>query len=429
MSTLPADVVMSRVHIERLSFAPEQPYSAIEAAIHLNRYLLVREMCAGKRVLDAGCGEGYGAFLMAERWGAASVTALDIAESAIDAARKRFPSSRIEYKLGECETLDIQFGEQRFDLIVAFEAIEHLHDAVAFLRAAKRVLAPDGVIVITCPNDHWYYRDTRESNPFHVRKFRFEEFRAFTQEHLGDAIGFMIGTPVGGYVNIAANGESVIPESASMRLLVDAARDTRVARLPADDSTGPEACAYFAGIWGPAGTPLPVCAAMFPVSLDNSGLAVRETQVENLQDEVRSLRQRLFDAEKALQNVQPTHESFVREAAKAERAAAMKFAAIRCEADFVREELHRALARTHDALAAADASRRRVAELEEALAKRDFLIGERETQLRIAVAERDAFERLVGERDAYIRETWLAKAKRIGGKIVRKLSGSSAEPR
>lgn len=423
MSTLPADVVMSRVHIERLSFAPEQPYSAIEAAIHLNRYLLVREICAGKRVLDAGCGEGYGSFLMAERWGAASVTALDISESAIDAARKRFPSGKIEYTLGECETLDIQFAERRFDVIVAFEAIEHVHDAAAFLRAAKRVLAPGGVIVITCPNDHWYYRDSRESNPFHVRKFRFDEFRTFTEEYLGKATGFMIGTPVGGYANIAASGETVVPESASMRLIVDAARDTRVVRLPADDATGPQTCAYFTGVWGPEGMPLPICATLFPVSLDNSGLAVRETQVENLQDEVRSLRQRVYDAEKALQRVQPAHETLVRETAKAERAAAMRFAAIKSEAEFVREELHRAHARTHDAERAAASLREQAATLEsqrDGLARR---IAELEALSRTALNERDTFERMLAERDAYIRETWLAKAKRFGGKVVRKLTG------
>ena len=222
MSTLPADVVMSRVHIERLSFTPEQPYSAIEAAIHLNRYMLVREFCKDRRVLDAGCGEGYGSFLMAERWGAAAVTALDISQSTIDVAKRRFPSGKIEYLVGECESLDQTLDGRQFDVIVALETIEHLRNPAAFLRAAQRVLARGGVIVLSCPNDHWYYRDSHESNPFHIRKFHFDEFRELTEAVLGRAVCYLIGAPLAGYSNVAFDSETVVPDAASMRQLLDA---------------------------------------------------------------------------------------------------------------------------------------------------------------------------------------------------------------
>ena len=78
------------VPIERLTFDGSAPYSALEAAIHLNRYLVVRGLCRGRRVLDIACGEGYGSFLMTDVWGASSVAGVDISHEAIDNARRLF---------------------------------------------------------------------------------------------------------------------------------------------------------------------------------------------------------------------------------------------------------------------------------------------------------------------------------------------------
>ncbi|MFN0138398.1 MAG: methyltransferase domain-containing protein [Phycisphaerae bacterium] len=424
MSSLPADVVMSRVHIERLSFAPEQPYSAIEAAIHLNRYMLVREFCNGKRVLDAGCGEGYGSFLMAERWGAAAVTALDISQSTIDVAGRRFASSRIIYECGECETLDQKLDGQQFDVIVALETIEHLRDPAAFLRAAQRVLAPGGVIVLSCPNDHWYYRDSRESNPFHVRKFHFDEFRELTEGVLGRAVGYLIGAPVAGYSNVAFDSKTVVPDAESMRQLLDAGPVASL-KLPADESVGTSNCAYFVGVWGPEGTPMPLSATVFPVSLDNSGLGVRAAQVQNLQDEVVSLRQRIFDFGKQIDDAKTAREKLIEAAAKAERLAGMRYAAIVAEAEFLREELQLRNASLHEAQHHNQQLREHVAVEEQRASGALQRVAEMEQQIRVMAAERAILEQGIAERDAYIRETMIAKVKRVGGKVVRKVLGKS----
>jgi hypothetical protein len=66
-----------------------------------------------------------------------------------------------------------------FDLIVAFEVIEHLEDWRGLLMEARRLLASGGQFIVSTPN-RLYYTESRGAegaNPFHVHEFDFEEFR------------------------------------------------------------------------------------------------------------------------------------------------------------------------------------------------------------------------------------------------------------
>src|SRR5262249_18963130 len=71
-----------------------------------------------------------------------------------------------------------------FDLVVAFEVIEHLLDWREFLHEVRRVLAPDGQFIVSTPNRLYYTesRGVQGANPFHVHEFDFEEFRAELSE-------------------------------------------------------------------------------------------------------------------------------------------------------------------------------------------------------------------------------------------------------
>ncbi len=157
--------------IERLSFAETQAYSAVEAAIHLCRYSLAQRLCAGKTVLDISCGEGYGSALMATHWGAAEVHGVDISEEAIGCARERFGAEHVTFHCRPADDLDEVFEAESFALIVCLETMEHVPDAGRLLASLRRLLKPDGVLVLTCPNDWWYYPTPAEGNPYHVRKF------------------------------------------------------------------------------------------------------------------------------------------------------------------------------------------------------------------------------------------------------------------
>jgi ubiquinone biosynthesis O-methyltransferase len=143
---------------------------------HMARYTFAVRLARGKRVLDAGCGAGYGSHELARA--AESVVGVDRAPDAIEFARAHYAHSNLTFEEASCEALPHADGS--FDLVVAFEVIEHLENWREFLREARRVLAPNGQLVISTPNK-LYYTESRGAdgaNPFHVHEFEFGEFRA-----------------------------------------------------------------------------------------------------------------------------------------------------------------------------------------------------------------------------------------------------------
>jgi len=119
-------------------------------------------------VLDAGCGEGYGAAMLAES--AARVTGIDRAE-AVAVARARHVQPRLEYREQDLEALE-SFGE-RFELVVSFQVIEHLPDPARFLRALAACTAPGGTLIVTTPNRLMSVSE----NPYHLREWTAAELR------------------------------------------------------------------------------------------------------------------------------------------------------------------------------------------------------------------------------------------------------------
>ncbi|MBE0659765.1 MAG: methyltransferase domain-containing protein [Bryobacteraceae bacterium] len=142
---------------------------------HYARYLFASRLASRKRVLDIACGAGYGSACLSRT--AASVTAIDLAPDAA-AARHSYPAPSINFLAADACRLP--FPDFSFDLIVAFEVIEHLHKPDELLTEARRLLAPGGQFVVSTPN-RLYYTETRKlagPNPFHVHEFDFDEFRA-----------------------------------------------------------------------------------------------------------------------------------------------------------------------------------------------------------------------------------------------------------
>jgi SAM-dependent methyltransferase len=142
-------------------------------AEHLGRYFLASQLAGGKRVLDAGCGEGYGTALLAAA-GAASVVGVDIDEPTIEYARERYG---LEFQVADISKLP--FEDAGFDLAVCFETIEHVADAPRAVAELRRVLAADGVLVISTPNPAEYVVE----NEFHLREYAPAEFAELLDEH------------------------------------------------------------------------------------------------------------------------------------------------------------------------------------------------------------------------------------------------------
>lgn len=144
-------------------------------AEHISRYAFASTLAAGKRVLDIGCGTGYGAAELALK--AREVVGFDIAPEAVDYARSNYPLPNTRF--AQASATCLPFGKQSFDLAVAFEVIEHLSDWRSLLSEVRRILYAGGVFLVSTPNKR-YYAESRAHqgpNPFHVHEFEFAEFR------------------------------------------------------------------------------------------------------------------------------------------------------------------------------------------------------------------------------------------------------------
>ncbi len=133
---------------------------------HWHRYAMAAGVAEGKRVLDAACGEGYGSFLLAQN--AAAVTGVDVAPTAIEHARTRYARPNLSFATASVTALPLPSAS--VDVVVSFETIEHLREQEAMLGEFRRVLAPDGVLVISSPNRPVYNEGGGIENHFHVRE-------------------------------------------------------------------------------------------------------------------------------------------------------------------------------------------------------------------------------------------------------------------
>ena len=145
---------------------------------HYHRYLWARPLVAGRRVLDLGSGEGFGSALLAEA--AATVIGVDLDPRAVEHSRLNYVAQNLEYRVGSAERL-ADVADVAFDAVVAFEMVEHVGDQEAVLAEVERVLAPDGLLIVSTPERRAYSDATGYVNPFHTRELTREEFTTLLQ--------------------------------------------------------------------------------------------------------------------------------------------------------------------------------------------------------------------------------------------------------
>ncbi|MFC1778003.1 methyltransferase domain-containing protein [Pseudomonadota bacterium] len=147
---------------------------------HFHRYALAARWCADKRTLDAACGEGYGSALLAEA--ASSVEAVDLSEQTITHARQRYGHLQgLGFHVADCTSLP--FADHEFDRVVSFETLEHLEAHDQLLAEFRRVLKPDGFLILSSPDKAIYSDQQNTVNEYHLKELYREEFEALIQRH------------------------------------------------------------------------------------------------------------------------------------------------------------------------------------------------------------------------------------------------------
>src|ERR671914_755818 len=144
---------------------------------HLAVYRWIAERCRGLEVVDMACGEGYGTAVLAER--AVRATGVDANPEAHEHARLKYTKPGVRFVRDLVESYS-----EPCDAVVFLQTIEHVQEPKAVLDHFRSILRPGGTAYVSTPNVLTLAPPGAEKsdNPWHVREYRAEEFRALCEQ-------------------------------------------------------------------------------------------------------------------------------------------------------------------------------------------------------------------------------------------------------
>ncbi len=294
-----------------LAFTGERFLPEVRGAIwyeHWHRYAVVAPLAAGKRVLDAACGEGYGSHLLAQS--AATVTGVDVSPEAVAHAARRYARANLAFTAGSVTRLPL--ADASVDLVVSFETIEHLAGQREMLAEFRRVLDPRGSLIISSPNRPVYNEGGGAANDYHVRELDRAELAALLAP---------------GFPRQAWYGQRVVAQSALWAEGGPAAPAACVTLAADRPASGPAAAPpmYFVVVCGAEGSALPALPALS--LFDDGALSLWRDHVRMLEHEADVADARKIAAERLAELIAAVNElASAREAnnVRAQRIAALE---------------------------------------------------------------------------------------------------------
>ncbi len=143
---------------------------------HVKRYKFANRFVKNKRVLEVGCAYGFGKLILRNYL---QYVGIDIDQKAISWARNNIDSGSFLIT----DDFVTKFSEQSFDIVLAFEVIEHVEDPKIFLNFLKKYCKPGGKIIISTPNGY-YSKHAKEKfrNKFHIDEYSLPELKSFISD-------------------------------------------------------------------------------------------------------------------------------------------------------------------------------------------------------------------------------------------------------
>ena len=152
------------------------------AAMHLGHMAAYREALRyayGRRMLDVGCGSGYGAFFLA-CYSGNEVEALDAYQPALAYARHVYAHPHLHFQ--QADALALPYPDESFDFVFSSQVIEYIAPTRQFLAEIARVLRPNGFCLVTTPNRLLFSPHDSEMNIHHINEKALNEYQAMAAQ-------------------------------------------------------------------------------------------------------------------------------------------------------------------------------------------------------------------------------------------------------
>lgn len=144
-----------------------QERAIVNEVASLGRYTFAKQFIKpAYRILDIGCGLGFGTRSLFES--ASAVIGIDYSKDAIEFAKRHYEEPQCKFMVSNAEKIELT---TKFDMIVAFEIIEHVKSPKVFVKECKRLIKENGIMVLSTPNEKW----STHTNPFHINEMTFPQ--------------------------------------------------------------------------------------------------------------------------------------------------------------------------------------------------------------------------------------------------------------
>lgn len=109
------------------------------------------KLTSGSKVLDVGCGAGFATNILAKE--GYKVTGVDLAEGALEEAKKRDETKSVEYITADA--MKLPFEDNSFDCVISLDFLEHVYEPEKAVKEISRVLRPGGLFFYHTFSKNW----------------------------------------------------------------------------------------------------------------------------------------------------------------------------------------------------------------------------------------------------------------------------------